>query len=83
MTKLLDKAIEAARGLSPAEQDEIAAMILAMAENDDEGEDIDPADLEAIDRGLDDIKHGRIATDEQVEAAFLRFRSFNGEAKIS
>jgi predicted transcriptional regulator len=74
MTKLLDKAIEAARGLTPEEQDEIARMILAMAENDDEGEEIDPEDLDAIDRGLDDIKHGRIATDEQVEAAFRSFR---------
>jgi hypothetical protein len=74
MTKLLDKAIEAARGLTPEEQDEIAKMILSMAENDDEGEDIDPEALAAIDRGLDDIKHGRIATDEQVEDAFRSFR---------
>ncbi len=74
MTKLLDKAIEAVRGLTPEEQDDIARMILAMAEGDDEGEDIDPEHLEAIDRGLDDIKHGRIATDEQVEAAFHSFR---------
>jgi predicted transcriptional regulator len=74
MTKLLDKAIEAARGLTPEEQDEIARMILAMAENDNEDEEIDLEDLDAIDRGLDDIKHGRIATDEQVEAAFRSFR---------
>jgi predicted transcriptional regulator len=74
MTTLLDKAVAAARCLTPEEQDEIARMILAMAENDDEGEEIDPEDLEAIDRGLDDIKHGRIATDEQVEAAFRSFR---------
>ncbi len=35
MTKLLDKAIEAVRGLTPEEQDEIAEVILAMAASDD------------------------------------------------
>jgi predicted transcriptional regulator len=75
MTKLLDKAIAAARGLTPEAQDQIAEVILAMAADDeDEGEEIDPADLEAIDRGLDDMKNGRFATDEEVEAAFRAFR---------
>jgi predicted transcriptional regulator len=76
MTKLLDKALEAVRTLSPAEQDEIARAMLALANqaDEDDGEDIDPADLEAIDRGLDDMKNGRFATDEQVEAAFRSFR---------
>jgi DNA-binding GntR family transcriptional regulator len=76
MTKLLNKALEVVRALSPAEQDEIARAMLALAQaNVAEGEeDIDPEDLEAIDRGLDDLKHGRLATDEQVEAAFRSFR---------
>ena len=43
MTKLLDKAIDAVRILSPAEQDEIAQAMLAFA-NDADEEEIDPAD---------------------------------------
>ena len=83
MTKLLDKAIEAARGLTAVEQDEIAAMILAMAADDEKGEEIDPEHLEAIDRGLDDMRNGRIATEEQVEAAFRRSGSSSGKDKGS
>ena len=76
MTKLLNKAIEAVRVLAPEEQDEIARAMLALSQDiDDEAdEDIDPADLEAIDRGLEDIRHGRIATADEVEAAFRSFR---------
>ena len=77
MTKLLDKAIEAVRVLTPEEQDEIARAMLHLlqdADDADDGEDIDPADLEAIDRGLEDIRLGRIATAEEVEAAFSTFR---------
>ena len=75
MTKLLDKALEAVRTLSPSEQDEIARAMLALAKYADEDEeDIDPEDLEAIERGLDDMKHGRFASDEEVEAAFHKFR---------
>ena len=76
MTKLLDKAIAAVRSLSAEEQDAIAQTMLSQARQDDgdDGEDIDPADLEAIDRGLEDMRQGRIATDEQVEAAFHSFR---------
>jgi predicted transcriptional regulator len=76
MTKLLEKALEAVRALSPAEQDEIARAMLALAQAHvaEDEEDIDPEDLEAIDRGLDDLKHGRIATSDEVEAAFRSFR---------
>ena len=76
MTKLLNKAIEAVRVLAPEKQDEIARAMLALSQDFDEAadEDIDPADLEAIDRGLEDIRHGRIATDAEVEAAFRSFR---------
>ena len=76
MTKLLDKAIEAVRTLSAEEQDAIAQTMLSQArqDDDDEGEEIDPADLEAIERGLEDMRQGRIATHEEVEAAFRSFR---------
>ena len=76
MTKLLNQAIEAVRVLAPQVQDEIARAMLALSrDSDDETDaDIDPADLDAIDRGLEDIRHGRIATAGEVEAAFRSFR---------
>ena len=74
MTKMLDKAIEAVRDLSPEEQDEIARTMLALAKQAQEDEeDIDPADLEAIERSLEDVKNGRFATDEQMDALFRRY----------
>jgi predicted transcriptional regulator len=75
MTKLLDKALEAVRTLSPAEQDEIARAMLALAKqaDEDDGEDIDPADFEAVMQGLDDMKNGRFATDQEMDALFRRF----------
>jgi predicted transcriptional regulator len=33
-----------------------------------------PEELEGIDRGLRDAAEGRFATDEEVEAAFAKFR---------
>ena len=74
MTKLLDKAIEAVRVLAPEEQDGIARTMLALAQDleDEEGEEIDPVHLKAIDRGLEDMRQGRFATDEQVKALFRR-----------
>ena len=76
MTKLLDKVIEAVRVLAPEEQDEIARAMLALAKDadEDEGEEIDPADLEAIDRGLEDMKNGRFASDEEMAAVFRFFQ---------
>lgn len=73
MTKLLDKALEAVRTLSPSEQDEIARAMLTLAKQAEDEEDIDPADLEAIERGLDDLKNGRFATDAEMKALFRRF----------
>lgn len=33
-----------------------------------------PEELAGVDRGLDDAEHGRFATEEEVEAAFAKFR---------
>ena len=73
MTKLLDRALEILRTLPPAQQDEIAHAVLALAGRDDEPEPIDPADLPAVLEGLAQITRGERATPEQVEAAFRRF----------
>jgi predicted transcriptional regulator len=75
MTKLLEKALEAVRKVSPEEQDEIARAMLQFAQNGGEPEEIDPTHLPAILRGLAQTKCGEFASDEEVEAAFRRFDS--------
>ena len=72
MTKLLDHAVETLRKLPAARQDEIAQAILDAAADADE-EDVDPADLATLLEGVADADAGRIATDEEVEAAYRRF----------
>lgn len=74
MTKLLEKALEAVRRLSPDEQDEVAMAILVLAAGDDEvAEEIDPAHLPDVLEGLAQAKRRQFATDSEVEAAFRRF----------
>jgi predicted transcriptional regulator len=73
MTKLLDRAIESARRLTEAQQDEIARAILDMAEGCEDEEEIDPGALPGVLEGLADAEAGRIATDEEIEAAYRRF----------
>lgn len=73
MTKLLEKALEAVRQLPPDSQDEIARAMLALAANDGQPEEFDPAHLTAILEGLAQAKRREFASDAQVEAAFRRF----------
>jgi hypothetical protein len=73
MTKLLEKALEAVRKLSAEEQDEIARTMLQFADNEGEPEDIDPAHLPAVLKGLSQAERGEFASDEEIAAAFRRF----------
>ena len=73
MTKLLERAVEAVRRLTPEAQDEIARTMLQLAGGDAEPEPIDPADLSAVLKSLAQADRGEFATDAQVEAAFRRF----------
>ncbi len=73
MTKLLEQALQAVRRLPPDSQDEIARMMLSLAENEGEPEEIDPAHLPAVLEGLAQAKRREFASDEEVEAAFRRF----------
>jgi hypothetical protein len=57
MTKLLEKALAIVRGLSPAEQDEIARAILGLADREPDLEAIDPAHLPDI---LESLDHDRV-----------------------
>jgi Ca2+-binding EF-hand superfamily protein len=72
MTKLLEKALEAVRQLPADSQDEIARVMLNLAD-DGEPQDIDPAHLADVLEGLAQAKRREFATDDEVEAAFRRF----------
>jgi len=73
MTKLLDKALEAVRRLSPSSQDEIARAMLDLAAGEGEPEPIDPTHLPSVLEGLAQAKRRQFATDEDIEAMFRRF----------
>ncbi len=73
MTKLLEKAFEAARRLPADSQDEIAHAILNPTGEEGEPEEIDPAHLSDVLESLAQAKRRQFATDAEVEAAFRRF----------
>jgi hypothetical protein len=73
MTKLLERALEAVRRLSPDSQDEIARAMLQLASGDGEPEEVDAAHLAAVLEGLAQAKRREFANDAEVEAAFRRF----------
>ena len=73
MTKLLQKALDAVRRLPPENQDEIARAMLALARDESEPEDIDPAHLPDVLEGLAQARRRDFASDAEVEAAFRRF----------
>jgi hypothetical protein len=73
MTKLLEKAVEAVRGLPADSQDEIARAMLRLVAHDGEPEAIDPAHLPAVLKGLSQARRGVFSTEAEVEAAFRRF----------
>lgn len=73
MTKLLEQALEAVSRLSAANQDEIARVMLRLAANDGEPEEVDAAHLPAVLEGLAQAKRREFASDAEVEAAFRSF----------
>ena len=73
MTKLLEKALEAVRLLSPDDQDQIALAMLTLTGKQGEPEEVDPAHLVAVLEGLAQAKRRQFATAAEVEAAFRRF----------
>jgi hypothetical protein len=73
MTKLLDDALEAARGLPPDAQDNIARVVLRLAGTDDEP----PAALSTDERAAIAASkaaaaRGEFATDDQVRAVWTK-----------
>jgi hypothetical protein len=70
MTKLLEQAIEEARKLSAAEQDELAAMLLACLGAASEPFQLDNETRAAIAEGLGQAERGEFVSDEEMEAFF-------------
>ena len=73
MTKLLDRALKAARTLPAAEQDDIARIILRLTGADEE----EPVPLTAEEQAAIAVSktasaHGEFATDEEVRAAWRK-----------
>ena len=71
MTKLLEKALETVRRLSPESQDYIAQAMLNLA--NEEPDETDPAHLPAVLEGLAQAKRREFASDIEIEAAFRAF----------
>jgi len=72
MTKLLDRALEAARNLSPDAQDNIARVVLRLAGTDDEASPValSPEERAAVAASQAAASRGEFAADEQVRAVW-------------
>jgi hypothetical protein len=73
MTKLLEQAIEAARRLSPMEQDDIARAIIQLANTGEQPPvALTPEERNAIDKSKAAAARGEFATDQQVRAVWAK-----------
>jgi len=69
MTKLLDRALKAARSLPPAAQDDIARVVLRLAGAEDQAPvPLIPEEQAAVAASKAAAERGEFATDEQVRA---------------
>jgi len=73
MTKLLDKAVDVARGLPPAAQDDIARIVLRLAGADDEAPvPLATEEQAAVAASKAAAGRGEFATDEQVRTMWVK-----------
>ena len=72
MTELLERAVEAARGLSPAAQDDIARLVLRLAAADAAPVSLTSEERAAIARSKAAAARGEFATEEQVRAVWAK-----------
>ncbi|MFZ0208468.1 MAG: hypothetical protein WAL59_20580 [Roseiarcus sp.] len=72
MTELLERAVEAARGLPPATQDEIARIVLQLAGDDEPRIALTDDERAAIALSKAAAARGEYATDEQVRAVWAK-----------
>lgn len=73
MTKLLENAIEAARKLTPAEQDEIALAILSLASSSDGLVPLSADERAAIERSRSAAANQNFASDAGVDAVWAKY----------
>lgn len=74
MTRLLEIAIEAARQLEPAEQDELARAIMEMVSRGDEGVYVlSDEERAAVEVGRQQAARGEFATEDEIEALFKKY----------
>jgi hypothetical protein len=75
MTKLLDQAIAKVRELSEAEQERAAEALMVFSELARQGvHKLSPQERAAIEASRAQTLRGELARDEEVEAAYARFR---------
>ena len=72
MTKLLDRAVEAARGLPPERQDEIARLVLRLAGAKEPPTALTAEERAAIVASRAAAARGEFATDDEVRAGGAR-----------
>jgi hypothetical protein len=72
MTKLLEKAVETARNLSPEMQDDIARMVLLFAGEAQPLLDLTPEEDEALARSEAAAARGEFASDEEMRAIWAK-----------
>jgi len=70
MIKVLEKAIEKVKLLSPERQEYAAALLEEFAADDE----LTDEEFKLIQEGLDDLDNGRVAAPEQVRAVFDKYR---------
>ena len=69
MSELLQQALDIVRRLPSERQDNIARMMLRLAEGENNPEQIERDDLPAVLGGLAQARAGEFATEQEVEAA--------------
>ena len=72
MTKLLDRAVEAARNLPPDAQDEIARLVLQLAGDGEPPIALTVEERAAIASSKEAAARGEFATDEHVRATWAK-----------
>ena len=73
MTDLLEEAIRAARELSRDEQDEVALLVLALAEKAKGSYRFAPGEWESLQPSLEQARRGEFASQEDVEALWRKY----------
>jgi hypothetical protein len=73
MTRLLDEAIAKVQGLSEAEQDRAAAMLLGFADREADQYQLTPEQVAEVELARQQAKQGLFASDEEMAELWRRF----------